>query len=256
MTWAAHLGDPGAKRGQMSSLPQHLSGIAAQGILSGEPIAQFEIGHMKNFIYLLIDWDSRECAIVDPWVEIATVIETIESHQLKPVSILLTHTHHDHVGGVAELIEKYPALKIILNELDMHRLKEGVRKSGKLKYVRDGDKLKVGSIEIQVMHTPGHSPGECSFFVPAAASTSDNETRPYLFTGDTVFIRDCGRTDFAGGNVLDMFDSLQRIKKCPQKTVILCGHHYQSEVASTLAVELVESPPFRCRNAEELDALP
>jgi glyoxylase-like metal-dependent hydrolase (beta-lactamase superfamily II) len=240
----------------MSSLPKHLSGHAAQGIISGEPIAQFEIGHMKNFIYLLIDWPTRECAIVDPWVEIGPVIDAIESHQLKPVRILLTHTHHDHVGGVGELIEKYPSAQVILNELDMHRLKEGIRKSGKLKYVKDGDTLKVGSIEIQVIHTPGHSPGESSFFVPAAGAKGTHEERPYLFTGDTVFIRDCGRTDFAGGNVLDMFDSLQRIKKCPQKTVILCGHHYQPEVASTLAVELVESPPFRCRTAEELDSLP
>jgi glyoxylase-like metal-dependent hydrolase (beta-lactamase superfamily II) len=240
----------------MSSLPQHLDGKTAQGVVSGESIAQFEIGHMKNFIYLLIDWDTHECAVVDPWVEIGTVIEAIESHQLKPVSILLTHTHHDHVGGVGELIEKYPAAQVILNELDMHRLKEGIRKSGKLKYVKDGDKLKVGSIEIQVLHTPGHSPGECSFFVPAAGSKETHEERPYLFTGDTVFIRDCGRTDFAGGNVLDMFDSIQRVKTLPQRTVILVGHHYQPEVASTIANEMVDSPPFRCKNAEELEALP
>jgi hydroxyacylglutathione hydrolase len=236
----------------MSSLPQHLSGHEAPGIVPGEPIAQFEIGHMKNFIYLLIDWQTRECAIVDPWVELAPLLEAIETHQLKPVCVILTHTHHDHIGGVGGLIEKYPGIPVVLNELDMHRIKEATRKAAKLKYVRDDDQFKVGSIEVQVLHTPGHSPGECSYFVPAAGP----EKRPYLFTGDTMFIRDCGRTDLAGGNVLDLFDSIQRIKKCPQKTVILCGHHYQPEVASTLAVELVESPPFRCRNAQELDALP
>jgi glyoxylase-like metal-dependent hydrolase (beta-lactamase superfamily II) len=105
---------------------------------------------------------------------------------------------------------------------------------------------------VQVLHTPGHSPGECCFFIPAPTRND----LPYLFTGDTIFIRDCGRTDFAGGNVLDMFDSIQQIKRLPQKTVILCGHHYQPEVASTIADEMVDSPPFRCRNVDELDALP
>ncbi len=236
----------------MTSLPTHLSENSAQGIVEGEPIAQFEIGDMRNFIYLLIDWKTRECAVVDPWKDLAPVLDAIAKYQLRPVLVLLTHTHHDHVGGLGELIEKFPGIPVALNELDVHRIKENIRKTAKLRYLKDGDALKVGSHKIEVLHTPGHSPGECSYYVPAAT----RDDRPYLFTGDTIFIRDCGRTDFAGGNVLDMFDSIQKVKTLPQRTVILCGHHYQPEVASTIANEMVDSAPFRCKNADELEALP
>lgn len=80
--------------------------------------------------------------------------------------------------------------------------------------------------------------------------------RRFLLTGDTLFIRDCGRTDFEDGDNEQMFQSLQRIKKLPPATVILPGHHYQPETASVLELELLESAPLKCRSVEELAGLP
>ena len=106
----------------------------------------------------------------------------------------------------------------------------------------------VGSIRVRVLHTPGHSAGECCYFFENGGK--------YLFTGDTLFIRDYGRTDFADGSNEQMFASLQRIKALPPETVILPGHHYVRECASILSKEIVESPPLRCGSVEELASLP
>ena len=104
------------------------------------------------------------------------------------------------------------------------------------------------------IHTPGHSAGELCYRLEA--TDLKGELRTYLFTGDTLFIRDCGRTDLETGSNAQMFESLQRLKKFPPDTVILPGHHYVRECASTLSREMETSPPLRCASIQELEALP
>ena len=112
--------------------------------------------------------------------------------------------------------------------------------------------MKVGEIEIQALHTPGHSAGAFCYYVKKQAGVD----RPYLFTGDTIFIRDCGRTDFESGSNAEMFASIQKIKKFPDNSVLLVGHHYAKEFLTTLGEEKKASPPFLAKSVEELANLP
>lgn len=230
-------------------LPSHLSGNQATGLLAHQTIAQFEIGDMKNFVYLILDWPTREAALVDPQKDLSAPLGALRSHGFRLTRVLLTHTHHDHIAGVPELVRTYPEVPISVHDSDLHRLPSAVRGNARIEKLTDGNVLKLGKLSIEVLHTPGHSSGECSFFV----ATPDS---PYLLTGDTVFIRDCGRTDFEDGSNTAMFASLQRIKKLPPSTVILPGHHYAAEVASTIEQELLDSPPFRAGSVDELESLP
>ena len=230
-------------------LPTHLAGNQAQGLTAHQSVAQFEIGDMRNFVYLLLDWPSREAALVDPQKDLTLPLAALRSHGFRLTRVLLTHTHHDHIAGVPELARAYPDVPISVHASDFHRLPSAVRASARIEKLADGNRIKLGKQQIEVLHTPGHSAGECCFFV------AGGET-PYLFTGDTLFIRDCGRTDFPDGSNEQMFASLQRIKALPKETVILPGHHYAQETASTLTQELEHSPPLRCQSVSELEALP
>jgi hydroxyacylglutathione hydrolase len=220
-------------------LPRHLSGGTAQGLIKGEPICQFEIGDMKNFVYLILDWAGKKAAIVDPQMDLRLPLDAIGQHEFELCAVLLTHTHHDHVAGVPQLMRDFVGVPVYAHALDAHRL------DSEVVAVRDGKVLNVGELEVQVLHTPGHSAGEVCYRVGH-----------YLLTGDTIFIRDCGRTDLHTGSNEEMFASLQRIRQLPPETVILPGHHYQRECASTLERELRESPPFQCRSVQELMSLP
>ena len=211
-------------------------------------VIQFEIGPMQNFVYLILDHESRKAAVVDPQKNLSEPLGAISSQGYTLSLVLLTHSHHDHIAGVPELVKTHPEVPIILHEEEVHRLDRGSRQNGKLQLVRDGDEIGLGNSVIRVLHTPGHSSGECSYLLEGIP--------PQLFTGDTVFIRDCGRTDLPTGSTSEMFETLQRLKKLAPETVILPGHHYKPEFKSTLERELRESPPFQCKNVEELAALP
>lgn len=246
------------------TLPSHLSTHEAQGLKEGEPLAQYEIGDARNFNYLVIDWKSRRAALVDPHSGLSPILKDLEAHSLTLEEVWLTHSHWDHVAGLPELAHAQPEITIRVHLEDQHRLEKWKKQfpQANLVSLHDGEILNLGSpaVSVKVMHTPGHSAGECSYFITSLQSVGQNtlqNSAPYfLLTGDTLFIRDCGRTDFKDGSNEAMFESLQKISRLPPETVILPGHHYQNECASTLARELETSPPLRCRSVEELAALP
>ena len=229
------------------SLPAHLNSGQANGFISGEVIAQYELGSMRNFIYLILDEKSKTAAIVDPQKDLRPLAD-LDANGYRLESILLTHSHHDHVAGVGPILALRPDLPVYIHAADIFRLK-GVPPTN-LRRVADGETIHVGMLEVRAIHSPGHSPGELCFRVTPPIGPG------FLLTGDTLFIRDCGRTDFPESNNDDMFASLQRLKALPDDLVVLPGHHYAAETASLLGAEKKRSPPLLCRSAEELANLP
>jgi hydroxyacylglutathione hydrolase len=229
-------------------LPSHLTEDHAVGTIEKESVAQFEIGSHKNFVYLILNWETKNAAIVDPQHDLSLPLDSIQKYGFTLSAILLTHSHSDHTAGVLELTRLYPQIPIFIHRDELHRLSHSIMNYGNIRLIRDGEVIEIGSYRVKVLHTPGHSSGECCFFLPAQ--------RNYLFTGDTVFIQDCGRTDLPSGNNQEMFQSLQRLKKLPPDSIILPGHHYRMPCASTLEKEMTDSPPFQCKSVAELEALP
>jgi len=230
----------------MHGLPHHLAQTSAQGLIPGQFVAQFEFGGYHNFIYLIIDWSTQEAAIIDPQKGMDVIWKVLEDHKLTLKQVLLTHTHWDHIAGLPEALTRFPELPILTHAVEATRLKPEFQKN--LTPIENGETLHVGKIPVKVFHTPGHSAGEICYFMP--------DHGPSLFTGDTLFIRDCGRTDLESGSSQEMFVSLGLLKLLPPQTWILPGHHYKPECASTLERELLESPPLLCRTVTELEALP
>lgn len=210
-------------------------------------VTQFELGSARNFVYLVADPHTRRCAIIDPWKDLEPVLETMASQQLTLTHVLLTHSHWDHVGGVESLARNHPSLQVCIHAHDLPGI-DGKCTPSQVRLIHDGDRLEVGALRIEVMHTPGHSPGECSYLLPGTPAS--------VFTGDTLFIEDCGRTDLPGGDNAQMLRSLHRLRSLPPDTVVWPGHHYRPATQSTIARERAHNPALRCESVADLQALP
>jgi hydroxyacylglutathione hydrolase len=200
-----------------------------------EPVIYFkqmEIGPMANFIYFVGDPKTRECAVVDPAWDVEKILKTAESDGYEIKHIFLTHGHSDHVNGVPGLLKKIDA------QLHIHRL-ELTWMIPEWKAIStphdDGDIVKVGTIPIRLIHTPGHTPGSQCFLV--------NEG---LVSGDTLFINACGRTDLQGGDPEQLYDSLtNRLAKLSDSTILYPGHNYADQPTATMAEQKKYNPFLR-----------
>ncbi|SFN39184.1 hydroxyacylglutathione hydrolase [Izhakiella capsodis] len=156
-----------------------------------------------NYIWLLLN-EMGDVLIVDPG-EAKPVIDYLTRHQLVAQSILLTHHHHDHVGGVRELQQKYPEVKVYGPAETADKGAENI--------VSEGEKVFFGDLTFRVIHTPGHTLGHLSYY-----------SHPYLFCGDTMFSGGCGR--LFEGTPKQMYQSFQTINQLPGDTLICCAHEY------------------------------
>ncbi|KFC08182.1 hydroxyacylglutathione hydrolase [Trabulsiella guamensis ATCC 49490] len=156
-----------------------------------------------NYIWVLSD-DNNRCLIVDPG-EAAPVLAAIKENQWQPEAILLTHHHHDHVGGVKELRQHFPDV-VVYGPAE-------TQDKGTTKVVNEGDEVAILGCKFKVISTPGHTLGHICFF-------SD----PYLFCGDTMFSGGCGR--LFEGTPAQMYQSFQKINALPADTLICCAHEY------------------------------
>jgi hydroxyacylglutathione hydrolase len=202
---------------------------------------QIEIGPMQNYVYLLGSTETRKVAVVDAAWEIDTILKIAKQDEMEVTHAFVTHTHPDHVGGgfagmeidgVTELLDKCKA-KVVVHKAEAEFIK-GLSASDMIK-TDNGDKVDVGGVEVQLMHTPGHTPGSQCFLV-------DNR----VVSGDTLFIDACGRVDFPGGNAEQMYDSLtHKLMALPDDMVLFPGHNYAPLKHATMGEQKKTNPYLR-----------
>jgi hydroxyacylglutathione hydrolase len=199
---------------------------------------QIEIGPMKNYVYLIGSTETHKAAVVDAAWEIDTILKIAAQDDMEITHALVTHTHPDHVGGgfagmeiagATELLEKCKA-KVVVHKAEAEFIK-GLSPSDMIKS-DNGDKIDVGGLEIELMHTPGHTPGSQCFLVDGR-----------VISGDTMFIDACGRVDFPGGNPEQMYYSLtQKMAALPDDTILFPGHNYAQLTQATIGEQKKTNP--------------
>ncbi len=191
-------------------------------------ILALELGPMENFIYLIHDHASGRAAVVDPAWDVPEVLALATHHGMRITDILLTHSHHDHINGINQVLEH--------DDAQLHLLKAEAQFWGKGLDLptlhHGGDVIMLGTTEIRVLHTPGHTPGSACYHV-------GNE----LITGDTLFVFGCGRCDLRGGDPEQMYGTLRNmVELLPADTRIHPGHNYAELSTSTLAEQMAGNP--------------
>jgi len=216
-----------------------------------QPVTQFELGTQRNFVYAILNWSTpRRAVLIDPQHDIQTPLDELARWNFELTAVLLTHSHSDHTAGVPALLERFPKLPIYVHTAETKRLKKLHTHALELHPLSGGEKIPLGALELEAIHTPGHSAGECCYLLRGETN--------YLFTGDMLFIGDCGRTDLETGSTEEMFESLQKLRKLAGElgdAIILPGHHYAPACTSTLQHEIANSPVFQCRSPQDLARL-
>ena len=197
-------------------------------------IKTFDVGPMANIIYIITDNKSKESAIIDPAWDMSEVYKYIGENNLILKKILLTHSHHDHINAIDEILTSYD-LEIHINKKEKVFWK---KEYDSFVINHGGDTIKLGETEIRSLHTPGHTPGSTCYHI------GDD-----LIAGDTLFVFGCGRCDLHGGNPEEMFNTLKDIKmSLDPKTIILPGHNYSIKRESTLQEEIQGNPFMKFNN--------
>ena len=198
-------------------------------------VHQIEVGNMQNFTYVVEDEDSSEAIIIDPSWDLPNIEQVIKRNNLKVKYIVNTHHHFDHTLG-NEAMAKLTGAKIIQHEASELKHDE---------IVRDGDKIKFGNSELLVTHTPGHSKDSICLI-------GDGK----IFSGDTLFVGNCGRVDLPGGSSKELYHSLFDIlHKLDDDLILYSGHNYGSTPTSTIGKEKQTNFVLQKRTEEEFVGL-
>ena len=206
-------------------------------------IKQIPIGPLQVLTYLVACPHTKEAVVIDPAGEEEKLSSLVKKEGMKVKWILNTHGHADHVlanQGLKGILSVPTCMHEA--DVDFFSQKDVQEKSSKELglppadpadiTLKDGDVLEVGTLKIQVIHTPGHTPGSVCFLVNGN-----------LFTGDTLFVGAVGRTDLTGASLETLLESLeQKLLVLPKETVIWPGHDYGETPTSTIGREMVENP--------------
>jgi|TARA_B100001996_G_scaffold186784_1_gene142874 glyoxylase-like metal-dependent hydrolase (beta-lactamase superfamily II) len=205
---------------------------------------------MVNFVYLIGDRETGESVIVDPAYDITALLEVLEEDGMRCSGVLATHYHPDHVGGsmmgydivgVKELLEQVSVpIHAQKEEAEFITKVTGLESKDVMEH-SSGDIVNVGEIKIELIHTPGHTPGSQCFLV---------ENR--LVAGDTLFLEGCGRTDLPGGDPAALYDSLHnRLSKVPDEATLFPGHLYSPEPSAQMGHTRQQNYVFLPRTEEQ-----
>jgi len=204
--------------------------LAGRDFARGDPIAT----QMVNFVYLIGDRVTKEALLVDPAYAVSELLQLARQDGMQVTGALASHYHPDHVGGdlfgqplegVRELLQLCPC-KVHVQRTEVPWVKRVTGCSDSdLAQHDSGDVVTVGAIPIQLIHTPGHTPGSQCFLV-----------QDKLVAGDTLFLSGCGRTDLPGGDPRQLYLSLtQKLVKVPDSAVLFPGHMYDPKSSATMA---------------------
>jgi glyoxylase-like metal-dependent hydrolase (beta-lactamase superfamily II) len=189
---------------------------------------------MVNFVYLIGDRATGEALVVDPAYDIRGLLDVAAADGMRVTGALATHYHPDHVGGdmmgyrisgVRELLTLQPVpIHVQRDEAPWVQRVTGAGESDLVLH-DSGDVVTVGDLRVELIHTPGHTPGSQCFFVDGR----------YLVSGDTLFLEGCGRTDLPGGDPAQLYESLtKKLAKVPDHAVLFPGHLYSAEPSATM----------------------
>jgi len=193
-----------------------------------DPVA----GQMVNYAYAIGDADTGDAVLVDPAYDVAALLELLGDDSMRCVGAVATHYHADHVGGslagyriegIASMLELLDVpVHVQADEAPWIARTTGV--DAELVRHAAGDTVAVGGVMIELLHTPGHTPGSQCLLVEG-----------HLVTGDTLFLDGCGRTDLPGSDPAAMYETLtQRLTAIPDETLVCPGHHYSPEPTLTM----------------------
>ena len=207
-------------------------------------VRQYEVGSFEIFCYLVGDEKLGEGLFIDPADEVEMLLSEAEAYGIKIKYIVNTHSHIDHVMGNEEMVRLTRA-QIMIHEEEAPNL--GRTPSYLLEMfratpsppadllLREGDLIQVGQVQLQVLHTPGHSPG-------GICLTMDG----MVFTGDTLFVGAVGRTDLPTSSWEDLERSVRvKLYSLPGETLVYPGHNYGSTSTSTIGHERLTNPFVR-----------
>ena len=207
-------------------------------------LKQYEVGRFSVFSYLIGDENAKEALVIDPADDAELLLSEAESLGVRITHVVNTHCHVDHIMGNQEMVKRTQA-KIVIHEGDA----EGLTRTPSSLLdmfnaspsppadirVKQGDVIHAGNVSLQVLHTPGHSPGGMSLYVDGA-----------VFTGDTLFVGSVGRTDFPGSSFAQLETSIrEKLYVLPGKTVVFPGHNYGPTPTSTILLERRNNPFVR-----------
>jgi glyoxylase-like metal-dependent hydrolase (beta-lactamase superfamily II) len=220
-------------------------------LLSGQDFAKSDAiaAQMRNFAYLIGDRETGDTVVVDPAYAAGDLVDILESDGMTLSGVLVTHHHPDHVGGsmmgfelkgLAELLERRSVpVHVNSHEAEWVSRITGIPRTDLTSH-EHGDKVNVGDIEIELLHTPGHTPGSQCFLLDGR-----------LVAGDTLFLEGCGRTDFPGGDVDEMFRSLQQLAQLPGDPTVYPGHWYSLEPSASLSDVRRSNYVYRAGNLDQ-----
>ena len=188
------------------------------------------VGMLQTNCYVVYDSEIKKALIVDPGDDADYIAECLGKIGVEPAALMLTHGHSDHFRALTELKEKYNVAVYVPAD-DAYRLKyQGgfVEASYIIRpddvMVRDGDRLEIAGMKIEVIHTPGHTEGGTCYYFPENG---------ILLSGDTLFCRSWGRTDFPGGDEATLFRSIrEKLLPLPEETLVLPGHEGATTIGS------------------------